>query len=108
VDDHLDAERVQKGHEFVVEVGHRAWHERHGLHDPLTRGDAEAVSHEVEINGEGPTAIRNWGRGESPGGHIEGHMPPMVQLWTQDEPNLPDNLHPHMEGGIQQHPPSLR
>jgi len=51
-------------------------------------------------NGAGPTAIRDRGRRESTGGHIEGHMPPMVHRWTQGEPNLPDNLRPHMEGGI--------
>ena len=27
-------------------------------------------------------------------------MPPMVHWWTQDEPNLPDHLRPHMQGGI--------
>src|SRR5215467_1909786 len=99
-DDHLDAERTQDGHAFLVEVRDRAWRERHGFDGPITRGDAEVVRNEVEINGEGPTAIRNRGRGESTGGHIERDMPPVVHWWTQDEPNLPDNLRPHMQGGI--------
>src|SRR6266581_3512749 len=89
-DDHLNAERTQEGHEFVVEVCHRAWRERHGVDAPLTRGDAEVVRNEVEVNGEGSTAIWDRGRRESTGGHIEGHMPPMVHRGTQDEPNLPD------------------
>src|SRR5262245_62707770 len=86
--DHLDAERAQEGHEFVVEVRHRAWRQRHGVDGPLIRGEAELVINEVEINGEGPTAIRDRGRGEATGGHIEGYMPPMVHRWTQGEPNL--------------------
>src|SRR4030095_6284436 len=69
-DDHLDAERAQEGHEFVVEVCHRTWRERHGVDAPLTRGDAEVVRKEVELHGEGPTAIRDRGRRESTGGYI--------------------------------------
>ena len=91
---------MQDGHAFLVEVRHRAWREGHGFDGPLTRGDAEAVINEVELHGAGPTAIRNRGRGEATGGHIERDMPLVVQLWTQDEPNLPDNLRPHMQGGI--------
>src|SRR5262249_48184441 len=100
VDDHLDAESMYDGHKFLVEICHRAWCERHGLSDPLARADEEAVINEVEINREGPTAIRDRGRREATGGHIERHVPPVVHRWAADEPNLPHNLHPHMEGGI--------
>src|SRR5215471_19614492 len=100
VNDHLDAEHAQDGHAFLVEVRDRAWRERHGLDGSITRGDEEAVINKVEINREGPTGIRDRGRRESPGGHIECRVPPVVYRWAADEPNLPHNLQPHMEGGI--------
>src|SRR5579863_9211167 len=58
-DFHVDAEGLERSHEFRVELGDRARHERERTDFASARGDVERVGDEIESNFETAAAIGN-------------------------------------------------
>ena len=98
-DPHLQAERAQPGHDLGVEIGDRTGPQWQRLAPAVAGVDAQRVVDEIEIDLEGQAAIRHRRGGQPAAGHIERHMPPMVDRGRQREADLADDLGPQMQGG---------
>ena len=83
-------------HELAVEPRDRARLERHREGAGVAVGHRQSVVDEVEVDLESRSP---YGIGESSGprGHIERHMPPVVERRRQGQPDLADDLEPHMQ-----------
>src|SRR5712692_11532404 len=97
IDLHLDAKRLQDGHELEVEVGHRARDQRHAPGASVTDVNRQAMVDEVEVHLE--HALAEWNRrGAQPTrGDCKRDVPPLIEEWRKLELDLADDLRPHME-----------
>src|SRR5204863_4285291 len=86
--------------EAGVERRHRLWLERKNGSAAVARLDGELVVDEVEIDLKRPRAMRNGGRGEPSGGHVQRDAPRVIHPGTLAEPNLADDLGPQVQRRI--------
>ena len=80
-----------------VEVRDRHGGERDGRPSAAARNDHERVIDEVEVDLERFVPARHHRRRQSPRRHEERRIPPVVHQGCQRQPDLPDDLRPHVD-----------
>jgi len=94
---HLDAERLQHRHVFVIEVGDGSGYERDRSNVSVARPRDQLVSGEVEADVEGAPIIWYGRCGQPTFGDVQHDLPPVVLHRGQRQPGLADDLRPAME-----------
>src|SRR5258705_4976091 len=56
---YLDTQRSQRGHQFVIEIGHRTWSESDGRGARIRGANDQLALNEVELHVEVPSSVRN-------------------------------------------------
>ena len=97
-DRHVDVERRQAIHDGSIEGRdrHRPQIERKG--SAVTFRCAEAMIDKVEIELEQAVAVRHRTRGQATRGHVQRHVPPVVEGRGRGHADLADDLCPHVDG----------
>jgi hypothetical protein len=90
-------ELAQRDHQVFVEFGDTHGPEHQLTEMSLARPHPQHVVDEIEIDLKAAAAPRNWGRRQPPRGHIKRHMPGVIEPRCQGEPDLADNLRPHVQ-----------
>jgi len=99
VEIHMQTELSHLFLEAPVERRDRLGLERKTTYVPVARLDRELMSDEIEVDLECPVSV--WDRrGREPAGRDQQrNMPGMIDPGTLGDPNLADDLHPHVQGG---------
>ena len=95
-DMHVNVERLQSRHELRIEGGHRLWSELKNSLLAVTNGDRQPVLKEVELDFKHQLFVGNSRRRQAHRVHVQRYFPPMIDSGTQRQPDLADNLRPHM------------
>ena len=96
----FDAERVQGGHEFGIEVRDRLRLEGESLGGTPTGLNGQLVIDEVELDFENAIAVGDGGSGEAARVDVEGNLPPVIDERGESEADFADDLSPHVERGV--------
>ena len=100
VDFDFDPERSQHCHKLGIELGNRARRKNKRPDTAFAGPDDQRVVDEVEVDLEGPIAIRNR-RGRKPARrNVQRGVPEVINRRAQRESNLADNLALHMKRRI--------
>ena len=94
----VDTEVFQLAHDRGVEVGDRAWPERHVTPYAVAASDHQPVVDEVEVQLEGPRTVGNRRSAETAGGEIERYVPRVIEPRRRAQPDLADDLGHEVEG----------
>ena len=94
----IDVERVEFGHERIVECGDGAWGEADRARFAEAGLDFESVFDEIEVDFEDPFLVGHRRCGEAAGGDIKRDVPRMIDPGRERHPDLAHNLRPHVEG----------
>src|SRR5258708_8711223 len=97
---YVDAERVERGHEFFIESGDGARNEMERSGFAEAGLDFENMIDEIEVDFENAFFVRDWRCGETAGGDVESGTPPMVCWGTEGQPDLPADLLPHLQVSV--------
>jgi hypothetical protein len=99
-DFYFDTEPRQCGHEFFVEIRHRARRQRNcfartfaGLYDEL-------VLDKIEFHFEHSPLIRDGGARKPARVDVERHLPPVIDQRAQRQADFADDLCPHVQRGV--------
>jgi hypothetical protein len=95
----LQVERAQPAHEISVKIGDRTGDEGNAVAPAVARLDAELMVDEIEIDLEIPRAMRHRRGRQPPRGHIERHLPPMVDQRRVRQTDLADDLGQEVQRG---------
>lgn len=89
-------------HEFPIEVRDRPRIEGDVLRRPMALPDGDVMGAEVELDLEHALPIGDGGRRQAARAHVQGYLPPVVEEGRKREPDLADDLSPHVQrrGGI--------
>ena len=98
VDLDVEIEPAQRPHDAPVEQRDRLRLERDPGVRPVADVDNELVVDEVEVDLKRAQPLRNRGRRQSARGDVEGAVPPVIDRRALPEPNLADDLRPHVQG----------
>ena len=93
---HVDAERMQSRHELRIEGGHRLWSELKNSLLAVTNGDRQPVLEEVELDFKHQLFVGNGRCRQAHRVYVQGYFPPVIDSRAQRQPDLADNLRPHM------------
>jgi hypothetical protein len=93
----VEVERAERREDLVVEVGDGHGPHRDGPDGALARRHDDAMVDEVEVDLEAPGTVRDRRRRETARGHVERHVPRVVDPRRPGEPDLPDDLRPAVE-----------
>src|SRR5437016_7507596 len=88
---------MQTRHEFGIELGNCARLQRDRLLRAIAAVNEQFVIDEVELDLKGFVPVWNGGGGQTPRVHIERHVPPMIDLRGELEPDFPYDLRPHVK-----------
>jgi hypothetical protein len=94
---HSDAQLVQSTQRALVKFCHRHGNQSEGAHQPPGRGDPKRVVDEVEIDGKRALAQADRRRGEAARRQVERRAPAMIDPGGQLQPDLADDLQPHVQ-----------
>ncbi len=89
---------VQGLHGLGIELRYRFRRERDGAGVTIVGTNHQPVREKIEFDIEEPVAVGDR-RGRQPAwAHIEGDLPPVIEQRGVREPDLADDLRPHMQG----------
>jgi hypothetical protein len=94
----FDTEPVERRERLSVKLGDGSGRQRHRLLITVALPNRKHVVDEVELHVEHRIPVWNCTGGQSPGTHIQGHLPPVIDQRHVDHADLADNLGPHMQG----------
>ena len=95
---HLDAEIAERLHDGRMEIADRLRHQPQAPALSAARLNIEHMVDEVEPDLEVLTLVRDHGGRQAARGHVERHMPAVVEPGGQLKPNLADDLDPKVQG----------
>ncbi|MBI4266710.1 MAG: hypothetical protein HY657_20270 [Acidobacteria bacterium] len=90
-------ERARRVHDAAVEGGHGLRLERHGGDAPVARLDDQPVVDEVEADFERAPAVWDRRGRQAARRHVERGVPGMIDRRAVPQPDLADDLQPHVE-----------
>ena len=93
----VEPERLQPLHDLAVEIGNGAGTQRETFGRPVIGRNRQAVTDEIEIDLEGPSAVGDRRGGQPAARHIERDLPPVIDQRRLRQPDLADHLGPHMK-----------
>src|SRR5215469_3206622 len=94
-----DTDVAERTHHRSVKIGNTLRLEVNHALPAVAFQNEEIVLDEIEINLESIPAMRDGRSGQSARSKIKRYVPGMVRPWRESEPNLSDNLCPHVESG---------
>jgi len=99
-DFYMDAEGMERVHEFIEESGDGARDEAEGAGFAEAGLNFQSMADEIEVDFEDAFVVGHGGGGEAACGDVEGGAPPVIHVGAEREANLADDLHPHVQGGV--------
>ena len=97
-DGDVDAAASKPRHELAIEPRDGTRLEDHREGAGVAVGDVQTVLDEVEIHLERSVPVRDRRGRQAAGGHVQRHVPPVVERRRQSEPDLADDLDPPVQG----------
>ena len=94
---HDDSQGLQLGHEIAIEIGDRARLQGHVGGPAFARGDHETMVDEIEVDLKAEGTVGHRRGGQPAGGHIERHLPPVIDQRGLGQADLADDLSPKLQ-----------
>src|SRR5579859_689289 len=99
-DFYIKAEPSERTHKLLIEVGNRAWVQPYTLHLSRIGLDGKTVVNKIKLNLKNVVSVWNRRCVQAPGADIQGHLPPVVDMWTQCQSYFANDLRPHVESMV--------
>src|SRR5262245_9450272 len=99
VDPHVNAELRKSAKKIGIEVGDAPRGEAYFCLSPIGRRSTQDVVQKIEIELEGPFAVRDGRRGQTSRPKVKNNVPGMIEPGRLREADLADNLRPQLQRG---------